>query len=84
MKFAEFKTMDLYEQAGIICEEGVLLAERNEDDSLIVLYSVGSFYVEVFYRTSDSEIVKFRSFQSIQFLDPYLQQIDLDALTLCY
>ena len=84
MKFAEFKTMDLYEQAGVICEEGVLLSERSEDDNLVVLYAVGSFYVEVFYRNADSEIIKFRSFQSTQFLEPYLEQIDLDSLTLCY
>jgi hypothetical protein len=84
MRFAEFKTMDLYEQAGIICDEGVLLGERTEDDNLVVLYAVGSFYVEVFYRNADSEIIKFRSFQSVQFLEPYLEQIDIDPLVMCY
>jgi hypothetical protein len=76
--------MDLYEQAGIICDEGVLLAERTEDDNLVVLYAVGSFYVEVFYRNADSEIIKFRSFQSVQFLEPYLEQINIDQLVMCY
>jgi hypothetical protein len=84
MKFAEFKTMDLYEQADVICREGVFISERTEDDNLVVLYAVGTFYVEVFYRNADSEIVKFRSFQSTQFLEPYLQQIDIDSVTLCY
>ncbi len=84
MKFAEFKTMDLYDQASVICDEGVLLSERTEGESLVVLYGVGSFYVEVFYRSADSEILKFRSFQSVQFLEPYLDQIDIDPLILCY
>jgi hypothetical protein len=84
MKFAEFKTLDLYEQAGIICESGVMLAERSEDDNLVVLYAVESFYVEIFYRNADSEIIKFRSFQSVQFLEPYFEQIDIDPLVLCY
>ncbi|RYD91511.1 MAG: hypothetical protein EOP50_14165 [Sphingobacteriales bacterium] len=72
MHFAEFKLLSLPVQAHIICEQGVFLCERREDQYLIALYGVDSFYVEVYYRLPDEEIEKFRSFHSTDLLEPYI------------
>jgi hypothetical protein len=81
MEFAYFKLLSVPVQAHILCERGVMLAEREEDGNTIVLYSVDGFYVEVYYRTLDSEIIKLRSFHSAELLEPYLGKISLDVLT---
>lgn len=75
MRFTEFKLLPLPVQAHIICEEGVLLCERREDQYVIALYAVDSFYVEVYYRGPGEEIEKFRSFHSTELLQPYLNEI---------
>ncbi|WP_460571812.1 hypothetical protein [Flaviaesturariibacter terrae] len=80
MQFAEFKLLSLPVQAHIICEQGVLLCERREDDYLIALYSLDSFYVEVYYRLPSEEVEKFRSFHSTDLLEPYLGAIRFEEL----
>lgn len=80
MNFELFKLLELSAQAQVICENGALLAERTEDNYLIILYQVDSFYVEVYYHQHNDEIVKFRSFHSVKFLEPYLQNINVRSL----
>lgn len=80
MQFADFKLLSLPVQAHIVCDSGVLLSERREDAYLIALYSVDSFYVEVYYRLPEEEIEKFRSFHSTDLLEPYLGAIQFEEL----
>jgi hypothetical protein len=80
MKFCDFKLLDLPFQAHIIYGEGVYVSERLEDDLFVALYRVYDFYVEVYYRFSNSEIVKFISFHSDVLLEPYLCKVRLDGL----
>jgi hypothetical protein len=75
MRFTDFKLLPLPVQAHIICEKGVLLCERREDEYLIALYAVDEFYVEIYYRGRNEEIEKFRSFHSTELLEPYLNTI---------
>lgn len=80
MKFCEFKWLDLSLQAHIIHQKGVYLSERYEDDLFVALYQVYNFYVEVYYRLCNGEIVKFISFHSDVMLEPYLNIIQLNRL----
>ena len=80
MRFADFKTLSLPEQAFLVYRQGVLLAEREADDCIIALYQLEAYYVEVYYRACDSEILKFLSFHSTLFLDPYLKSISLQGV----
>jgi hypothetical protein len=83
MNFSLFKMLDVAAQAQAICDCGVMLGERKEDDYWIVLYQLDSFYVEVYYRLQDDEIVKFRSFHSVKFLEPYLNTINIGDVEQC-
>jgi hypothetical protein len=79
MRFADFKSLSIAEQAYLLCQQGVLLAEREADNYVIALYQLESFYVEVYYRSGDNEILKLLSFHSTLLLDPYLQRISIKA-----
>jgi hypothetical protein len=80
MKFHDFKLLDPPVQAHIICQKGVYLGERSEDDFFVALYRVHDFYVEVYCRFSNNEIVKFISFHSEVLLEPYLNRISIHGL----
>lgn len=80
MKFSDFKWLDLPSQAYIIYRRGVYLSERSEDDLFVALYQVNDFYVEIYYRLNNSEIVKFISFHGDVLLEPYLNKIQLKEL----
>jgi hypothetical protein len=81
MTFTDFKFLPVGFQAHLVCARGVLLAERQEDGLHFSLYSLDSFYVEVCYRISDSEVVRLLSFYHTFFLEPYLDTISLAELT---
>lgn len=57
--------------------DGEFLLTREENDSRIALYHLGSFFVEVFYNLEKNEITKFRPFKSKKLLESYLSGIDL-------
>jgi hypothetical protein len=79
MKFYDFKWLDLPSQAYIVYQKGVYLSERSEDDLFVALYQVDNFYVEIYYRLGNSEIIKFISFHSDVMLEPYLNKIQLNG-----
>lgn len=80
MKFCDFKLFDFSLQALIIYREGVYLGSRGVDDFFVALYQVHNFYVELYYRFHNREIVKCISFHSEVLLEPYLKQIQLNEL----
>ena len=80
MKFCDFKLLDLSLQAHVIYQKGIYLSERSEDDLFIALYRACDFYVEVYCRFTNGEIVKFISFHSDILLEPYLNKIQLNEL----
>jgi acid phosphatase class B len=60
--------------------DGVYLGVRFEDDDTIQLYSLGTFYVEVYYSPTSNEILRVQPFKSIKALEPYLTQITIETL----
>jgi len=60
------------ERPALLWEDGVFLdLSRREDGFKILLYSLYSFYVEVWYREEGNEITRLRSFSSTSQLDVY-------------
>lgn len=81
MRFSYFTTLSLPWQARIICECGIRLGERKNEKVFIELYQIDSFYVEVHYNQSDSEIIKITSFEDVCYLEPYFNSISLPELS---
>jgi hypothetical protein len=76
MTLYQFNALDEMEQAEAVWD-GVFVADREDDQHRILLYQIDSFYVEAYYNNEHNVLVKFRSFSSINQLDPYLEKIDL-------
>jgi hypothetical protein len=71
-----FKLLDIELQAEVTYA-GVLLCQRQHYPYKINLYSVGNFFVEVWYDPSEDEIKSFRPFKSVELLESYLDKIKL-------
>lgn len=80
MKLAQFNKLKLESQQKAVLMHGVFLAERKEAPLRMMLYDMGSFYVEVFFLSRFNRVAWFNGFQSTKKLDPYLQKIDVSAI----
>ncbi len=55
-----------------------LKEERIEGEHKIVLYQIFSFYVELYYHMEFNVLRRLKSFSSVELLDAYLNQFDLN------
>lgn len=70
----DFNGLTANEKANAVWQ-GTFLADREENGLTVQLYSVSSFYVEVFYDPLANKILRFRSFTTKHLLVPYLAHI---------
>jgi hypothetical protein len=70
----DFNALNETEQAEAIWQ-GTFLADREENGLIIRLYSLNSFYAEVFYNAHTNKILRLRVFNTINELAPYLAHI---------
>ncbi|HEX2607839.1 MAG TPA: hypothetical protein VHK91_10685 [Flavisolibacter sp.] len=75
MKLSDFNLLDEIRQAEALLNHGVLIAERLYKDFNIFLYQVNHFYVEVYFHNGFKMIQGFRGFESVNALEPYLDEI---------
>ncbi|MCB0689308.1 MAG: hypothetical protein KDC53_22375 [Saprospiraceae bacterium] len=80
MNFYEFLDLDERGKAFAIWHYGVFLMSRTFNGDLHKLYAIEDFYVEVCHNSDNQIAEKINSFESVEFLDPYLDQINLDDL----
>jgi hypothetical protein len=81
MTLYEFKLLNQNEQADVLWEKGVMIADRQDESNTYLLYQLEGFYVEVIYHMSSNIIKGLKSFASTdQPLYPYLITISLDDL----
>jgi len=78
MKLLEFQLLSAPEQVNVLYEQGVYIGKRKKAHLTRLLYQIDSFYVEVVYRMYRRHIVGMRCSDSTGFLDPYLEQIDVE------
>lgn len=69
----DFNELTFNEKAEAVWK-GSYLADREEEGRTVQLYSLGAFYVELFYDPSANEIAGFHAFTSRNLLVPYLAQ----------
>ena len=79
MNLSDFRVLNEMEQKEAI-RESTHVGTRYDEDHVILLYQIDSFYVEVYYHREYEVIKRFRSFRSTEQLKPYLRQIDISAL----
>jgi len=69
------------DQLGTVLNGGTYLATRYEDQDTINLYSLGSFYVEVYYDPEVNHLHRCHSFTSTQHLALYIDAIQVKGLS---
>src|SRR5687767_13482765 len=77
MNLYRFLKLDETQQTEILWYNGVQIGRRKDEEHTILLYQVESFYVEVFYNRKEKIIKKYRCFEQVEQLAPYLEQIDI-------
>lgn len=77
MTLYQFISLDEMEQQEAIWE-GVLIADREDEEHKIFLYQIDSFYVEVFRPKEYNVVRKFVPFSSTDKLEPYLEKIKIE------
>jgi hypothetical protein len=80
MTLSKFNKLSIEEQQKAVLINGVFLGERKDPPLRMMLYDMGSFYVEVFFLSRYNKVAWFNAFQSTKKLDPYLQKIDVHSL----
>ncbi len=80
MTLFDFRNLPDTVQIDILYSEGIYVGKRKHGTSIVVLYQLESFYVEVFYTKYRRYIRNINSFQSTAFLNPYLELIDVDEI----
>ncbi len=61
-------------------EHGVHIGERVEGEHKIILYQMFSFYVELYYHMEFNVLRRLKSFSSVELLDAYINQFDLNDI----
>jgi len=83
INLSDFRLLEDSVQVDLLYEKGCYLGKRRADECIILLYQLDSFYAEIYYRRYRRIIQQILCFQSTQFLDPYLQQMDVHELVDC-
>ena len=80
MTLFEFQLNPIPEQVAILYQQGVYIGKRKEEGLSILLYQLDSFYVEIVYKKYRRYVARTRCSGSTAFLDPYLEQINVEHL----
>ena len=83
MTLFEFLLLNEKEQTTLLYKEGVYIGKRKEEEVIILLYQLNTFYVEIFYKKYRCFITRIHPFNSLERITPYLEQINIDDLVKC-
>ncbi len=77
MNIYDFNRLGEAEQTDVLLHHGVMIGFRKEYLYKVLLFQVNSFYVEVFYNPERNTVFQYKSFVSTDYLEPYLEDIEL-------
>ena len=81
MKMLDFQSLSSTDQLDHLYRKGVYIGKRKKKNgSIVLLYQLDSFYVEVVYKKYRYFIESLRLTESTKILDPYLEQIEVHHL----
>lgn len=80
MKFQRFTSHGDLQNADSLIKDGSLIGERIENYHQVKLYQLDSLYMEVYRHMHFNVIVKVITFTDTDFLEPYLEKINLDGI----
>lgn len=75
-----FQLLERQQQLEAIQTQGVYVGKRYVGEMTVILYQLESFYVEIYYRSYRKFIDFLKYSSSVEILQPYLAQIDVNEL----
>lgn len=80
MTLKYFRKLSESQQYRRLLVDGTHIADRTGLRSMILLFQLEGYYIEVYFHHDTDELLGSRSFSGTDELQPYLQQIDLAGL----
>lgn len=77
INFFEFRFLPDEQQSDYILNNGVFLCSIDSEEERIGLFRLFDFFVEIYYNKVNDQIIKIKSFRSMEFLEPYLERINI-------
>jgi hypothetical protein len=77
----EFRVMTFEKKCDVITFYGNYLLQRTLADCKVFLYYAEGFFIEVFYSPKHQKVLMINAFEKPIGLEPYLEKISLEALT---
>lgn len=80
MTLCEYYHLNQTEQFETLYDHGIHISDRADSEYCIILFQLDNFYVELYFHIEDNVLKKLISFSNIDYIAPYLEQIDLSEL----
>lgn len=80
MKLSDFILLNEEQKKRAVLHDGVLLCKRQLPATVIFLFHVQHFYVEVWFDANSKEVKVFHMFVETEMLQPYLEDISISEL----
>lgn len=80
MTLHEFRSTSQYVQKSMIKLHGTFLLKRRTVETYAYLFQVDGFYAEVFFNERSGNILQIKAFDSIDDLEPYLEEVDISEV----
>lgn len=71
----EFSALPLLMQLDVLQHDGAFVGKRTDGDFDLILYQLGSFYVEIRYAEYRKTVADIEVSSNLEILQPYLDQI---------
>lgn len=79
MTLYEFIALGETEKA-ILMKDGLFIIDRKDGEFKVALYTLGEFFVEIFYNTHEHKITNLKPFKTRNLLEPYLHEVSLSEI----
>ena len=80
MKLSDFILLNENEKKQTVLNEGLLIAKRTNQEKMVFLFQLESYYVETYFNMDDKAIDSFLVFRNTNALEPYLQSSHIEDL----
>jgi len=77
MELAEYHALDNDKKTEILNRDASFLAQRITGKSICFLYQLYSFYVEVYFY---NKVENYHCFENVDYLNPYLEDVDITSI----
>lgn len=80
MTLCEFRQLSYSQQIKLLYEDGTYIGKRKKTGLTFLLYQLAGFYIEISYSLYRLKIEGLNFSESMEMLEPYLEQVEIELL----